>query len=90
MLEILNTPWSITVIDDDTFDIAVDATNFTAYTGAGVVVERRFYRDKVWKRAYAGGIGYQHKIRVTSDGLNTPLKIHAFKPYFRQRGKRTI
>ena len=64
--------------------------NFLSYTGGGQIVERRFFRTKVWKRAYAGGIGYLHRIQITSGGLNKPLRISAFKPYFRKRGKRTI
>lgn len=90
MVSLNDQAWVVTVIDEDTFDIAVDATNFSAYTGNGQIYERRFYRTKTWKRAYAGGVGYQHKISISSGGKSAPLRIHAFKPYFRQRGKRTI
>lgn len=90
MGDINDEKFSVTVIDGDTFDITVDATNFGTYTAGGVIVERKFYRTKTWKRAYAGGYGYQHRIEITSEGSEDPFRIHAFKPYFRPRGKRTI
>lgn len=78
----------------------VDSTGFTAYisdgvaiesiTDAGVLVEKEFYRTKTWKRIYAGGYGYQHSIRITTEGIDKPFTIHAWKPYFRPRGRRTI
>ena len=85
----------------DTFELqGIDTTGFTAYTSGGYVFnsylsdgqifERKFYRTKVWKRVYGGGIGYVHSINITSTGINKPLKIHAIKPWFRKRGRRTL
>lgn len=79
----------------------VDSTGFTLYTSGGVaiksitnsgfLVEKKFDKiAKTWKRVYAGGIGYQHHIKITSSGADKPITFHAFKPYFRKRGKRTI
>jgi len=90
MVEANDTEFQVTVIDADTFTVSIDATGFGTYTSGGQIVERKFYRTKVWKRAYAGGIGYVHKIKINATGTNKPLRIHAFKPWFRKRGKRTL
>ena len=87
---------------DDTFELqGVNTTGFTAYsgpsgyafreyTGGGEIVELKFFRTKVWKRVYAGGIGFVHTMKITSEGANRPLRIHAFKTWFRPRGSRTL
>lgn len=85
-----DTQFQITVINPSAFTIAFDATGQGAYTGGGQAVFRKFYRTKVWKRAFAGGIGYVHVVRLVSGGLKAPLRVHAFKPWFRQRGRRTL
>ena len=91
MSEINDVKYPITVIDEDTFSLNnVDATGYGVYSGGGSIYERQFYKTKVWKRAYGGGIGYLHQIEIESSGTQDPLTIHAFKPYFKQRGKRTI
>jgi len=82
--------YTITVVDENNFTLdGVDGTAFSAYTTGGQVVKREFYRTKTWKRAYGGGYGYQHRIRVLSGGNDRPFRFHAFKPYFRPRGTRT-
>lgn len=83
--------YTITVVDEDNFTLDdIDSSLFDAYTGGAQVVRREFYRDRIWKRAYAGGIGNEHRIRITSSGVDTPFRFHAFKPYFKKRGRRTI
>jgi len=89
MSQINDIGFLVTVIDANTFDISIDATDFGTYTSGGGVYLRKFYRTKVWKRAYAGGLGYQHRITMNETGQSS-LRIHAFKPYFRPRGDRTI
>lgn len=83
-------PFSVTVVDANHVDIAVDATTFVAWTSGGVAVEGPFVSGRTWKRVYGGGIGYEHRIRVTSTGSNRVLNIHGFRPWFRERGRRTI
>lgn len=86
---------------DVTFELqGIDTTGFTAYTtggfafkkydNQGLVVERPFIQTKAWKRAYAGGIGYWHKIRVESEGIDRPVRILAYMPWFKQRGRRMV
>lgn len=86
----IHPPLTVTVLNENDFTVAIDATGFGTYTGGGKLVERRFYRTKVWKRAYGGGIGYVHTIKISEDGNNTPFKISAFKPWFRKRGRRQL
>jgi hypothetical protein len=80
----------VTVLDGDSFTVDIDATDFGTYTSGGQIFERKFYRVKVWKRVYAGGTGYVHNIAMNSTGANRPLRIHAIKPWFRPRGRRTL
>lgn len=80
----------VTVIDGDTFTVSIDATGFGTYTSGGNIYQNKFYRTKVWKRAYAGGIGYVNSMRIISEGSNRPLKIHAIKLWMRKRGRRTL
>lgn len=83
--------YTITVVDENNFTLdGVDGTSFGAYTRPGAVYKRKFYRTKTWKRVFGGGIGFQHRIRFTSTGVDKPFRIHGFKPYFRPIGKRTI
>src|SRR5690606_40752526 len=62
-----NKQFLVTVIDGDTFTVDVDATDFGSYTAGGQIFERKFYRTKVWKRAYGGGIGYVRSEEHTSE-----------------------
>lgn len=83
--------YTITVVDVDNFTLdGIDSTAFDPYTAGGGLYEREFYRDRIWKRAYAGGIGNEHSIRITSGGIDRPFLFHAFKPYFKAIGTRTI
>ena len=90
MLEI-DGGYTITVVDENNFTLdSTNSTAFTAYTTGGKVVKRKFYRAKSWKRTKAGGVGFQHRVKITSTGSNTPLKIDAFKPQFEKVGERVI
>jgi hypothetical protein len=83
--------YEITIVDGNNFTLnGIDSSGFAAYTTGGQVVRKQFYRTKSWKRILAGGIGFQHRVRLTSTGTNAPLQIEAFKPHFRPRGGRTI
>jgi len=63
---------------------------FPSYTGGGIVAELPFYSGKVWKRAYAGGVGYWHQVRVFQQESNSPFRLHAMMPWFKQTGGRMI
>lgn len=81
----------ITVVDEDNITLdGVDSSAFSAYEGSGAIYLKEFYQTKSWIRAYGGGIGYLHWIKVELSGGNRPFRIHALKPAFRPRGKRTI
>ena len=91
MNQINGGPYTVTVVDANNVTLdGIDSSAFDAYTGAGGVYRRGFYKTKVWKRVFAGGIGYEHRIRLTSSGADRPFRIHAFKPYFKPRGRRTV
>lgn len=90
MTEINGVQYEVSNVTDNTFDIAVDATNWDAYTNDGLVAETQSFSSKAWKRVYAGGIGHQHKIRITSEGIAKPLVFNAFMPWFRKVGRRLI
>ena len=94
--------YTVTNSTDTTFQLdGIDGTSgFTAWTSGGyafrrystfgVVTQLPFIEQKAWKRAYAGGIGYWHKIKIESEGIDRPVRILAYMPYFRPRGKRVI
>ena len=90
MTEVNDEEFTVTVLDENRFTIGVDTSAYGAYVNGGVITERRYSSDKVWKRVYAGGTGYQHKIALESEGTSQPLRIHAFMPWFRPRGVRPI
>lgn len=92
MVEVNGGPYTITVIDNDNFTLdGISGEFFSDYITDGNIVRRLYYpKNKVWKRAYGGGIGYQHRIRITTDGNNTSFRFHSLKPYFKPIGKRTI
>lgn len=90
MEEINDRPLTVTVVDSGHFSIGVNTTDFGVYTTGGVVTELPFESTKAWKRVFAGGTGYQHKIKLTSSGKDHGLKINAFMPWFRARSHRPI
>ena len=91
MVEISGGPYTVTAIDSDTFSLdGLDSTGFTAYTGYGQVVDRQLNAVRAWKRIQAGGVGYEHQIRLTHEGIDQPIRIHAFCPWFRPISYRMI
>ena len=83
--------YTITVVDVNNFTLdGIDSTSFTSYLTGGQIVRKKFYRTKSWKRILAGGIGFQHRVRISSGDTNAPLKIEGLRPYFKPRGGRTI
>lgn len=83
-------PYTVTVVDLNNFTIGVDTTNYGIYQNGGVITELEYSTEKAWKRIYAGGTGYQHRIRVEQEGRDRPLNIHAFMPWFKPRAVRPI
>jgi hypothetical protein len=90
MTNINGMPFEITVISPGSFSIDRDTTDDKPYIGGGVVCELPFKPGKTWKRVYAGGTGYLHRIKITSSGKNAPLTISAFMPWFKPVGNRVI
>jgi hypothetical protein len=89
--EIIGGPYTVTVLDENNFTLdGIDATGFSAYLGGGEVVQRAYENERTWKRAYAGGKGYEHFIRITNTGTDDVLRINAFMPWFRPAGNRII
>ncbi len=90
-IEISDGPFTVTVIDENTITLdGVDATGYTAYISGGQLVEREFDNVRCWKRAFAGGKGYQHFVRITNSGIDDQLAIHSYVPWFRPAGSRMI
>jgi hypothetical protein len=85
-------PYTVTVIDDDNFSVPVDATGFGTYTGGGIIVTSPIVAGatRVWKRAYAGGIGYLHQLKLENTGVNQAIQIHAMRFWFRKTGSREL
>ena len=101
MIEVNDLTFTVANATTNTFELqGINSSAYTAYTSGGYafykylnggkIVERKFYRTKCWKRAYAGGMGYQHKIKITGCACREPLQIHAFKPWFQPRGRRIL
>ena len=83
--------YTVTVVDGNNFTLdGIDGTAFSEYTSGGAIYLRQFYRTKTWKRVYGGGIGFEHRIKYTSTGIDKPFRILGYKPYFKPRGDRTI
>jgi len=83
--------YTITVVDENNFTLdGIDGTSFNAYTSGGGIYLRKFYKKKTWKRVFGGGIGFEHRIRFTSEGSDQPFRIHALKPYFKPVGNREV
>jgi hypothetical protein len=90
-LEVEGGPYTITVVDENNFELdGIDGTAFDTYTGQGQIVLRAYNNTKTWVRAYAGGKGYEHFIRIKNSGTSDNLRINAFMPWFRPSGNRMI
>lgn len=82
-------PYVVTVVDTNNFTLdGINSTGYGAYTQGGEFYEREFYRTKTWKRVFAGGTGFQHRMGFSSSGNDETFRIHGFKPMFKLRGKR--
>lgn len=66
----------------------VNSTDYSSYIQGGELYRNPFVKTKTWLRAYCGGIGYSHRIKLEISGGS--MRIHAFKPYFKKRGTRTV
>ncbi len=87
----LSLPYTVTVIDENFITLdGINATAYSTYAGGGGLYKRQFYKTKIWKRAYSGAVGYEHRIRIISQGADRDLHIDSFKPYFSPRGNRTV
>jgi hypothetical protein len=91
MRQVNGGPYTVTVVDENNITLnGVDSSAYDTYLGSGQVVLLPYYKTKVWKRVFAGGIGTGHSLRLTSVGTDAPFTISAFKPYFKPRGNRTV
>ena len=101
MVEVIGNRYVVANATVNTFELeGVDTTGFTAYTtggvvfhyyqGGGVVTELPYYEGKIWKRAYGGGVGYWHQIRIYQENNNSPFRVHGFMPWFKRTGSRMI
>ena len=90
MDEINGGPYSVTAVNPNRLSINMDSTAYGSYTTGGALYEKPFYKTKVWKRAYCGAAGYEHRIRISSIGSDAPLILSAIKAYYKPRGKRTV
>jgi hypothetical protein len=83
--------YTITVVDANNLTLdGIDGTAYTEYTTGGALYLRPFYQTKTWKRVFGGGIGFQHRIKFFSTGIDKHFKIHGMAPSFKKRGKRSI
>jgi len=83
--------FTVTVIDSNSFTLdGTDSSDYTTYEDGGMICENPYSNQKCWKRAYAGGKGYLHYIRITNSATDQPLKINGFIPWFRPAGTRMI
>lgn len=81
----------VTVISEDEFSLdGSNTTAATAYAGGGTIGYTAISQGRVWKRVFTGAIGFEHFVTLSSAGLNTPVKIHAFRIGARPRGRRTV
>lgn len=101
MTEVNGLVFTVANTTTDTFELqGIDSTGFTAYSSGGYaflnylnggqITEQKFYKTKTWKRVYAGGIGYVHSIKMNIASSDKPFKLHAVKPWFKPRGRRTL
>lgn len=88
---LMGVPFIVTVIDTNSFSLdGTDSSDYEPYVNGGTVAENPFSNQKCWKRAYAGGHGYLHFIRITNNAIDQTLKINGMLPWFRPAGSRMI
>lgn len=89
MTQINGTKQEIEVLTEDVIILKNESsTDYSSYIQGGEIYKNPFVKTKTWLRAYCGGIGYSHRIKLEIRGGS--MRIHAFKPYFKKRGKRTV
>lgn len=93
--EINDTPFEIVFYGADdlqnTFRLSnYDGSALSPYITSGKVFRNKLIKRSIWKRAYAGGIGYQHRIRIRNASASDSLAFRAFRPWFKQVGSRQI
>jgi len=89
MIELTEGPHTVTVINPNQISLdGVNATTYSTYTGSGSLYYREFYRDRIVKRVYGGGVGYQHYLKLITNGKDRIFTLHQMKPYFAKTGKR--
>jgi len=85
-----STSYTVTVVDSNNFTLdGIDGTSFNVFSNGGGVYKKLFFKTKTWKRVYAGGVGFQHIMKFSSEGINRPFRIHGFSPKFIPIGRRT-
>jgi len=83
-----STQYTVTVVDENNVTLdGINGTTFPAYTGGGAIYRNQFRKEKTFKRVFAGGIGFQHRMRFTSAGSDQSFRIHAFRPWFKPRNR---
>lgn len=89
MPQLIGGPFTVANATTNSFELqGFDTSTYPAYTGNGVITTDEYSKNKEWKRAYANGVGYQHKIKITN--TSGSLIIHGMMPYFRPIGNRVV
>lgn len=90
MTQINNQPLTVTRVNSNLFQVNDNSTGYSAYTGGGLIVTQPYTELKVWKRIYAGGVGHAHKVRITNNAKDQPIRIDGMIWWFKPHGKRMI
>lgn len=93
--EINDTPFTAIFYQADdslnTFRLSeFDGSSLSPYMTSGKVVRNKLIKRSVWKRAFAGGVGFQHRIRIRNASTTDGLVFHGFRPWYKQIGARQI
>lgn len=83
MFELNNEDWTVANATEDSFEIATDASGFTAYTKGGYLCRYPSTRQLVFKRLHVGATANLHRMRVKASGDNDPLVIHKIVYHFK-------
>jgi hypothetical protein len=91
MVSINGGSYTITVIDANNFSLdGKDSTGLGTYISGGGLYQYAFYRTKVWKRVYAGGVSSDHRLSVSAGGDDDAFTVFAMRPVFTEVGRREI
>lgn len=84
-----DTEYTVTVVDEDNITFSdINSSAFDEYTGGGALYGKRFFKTKAWKRIFAGGVGFEHRVEFVSKGKDQPIKIHGIRAWFKPVGRR--